>query len=107
MSESVNELLESPEFANNMQRFSELFDDICQKRWEAGAEEYGDFTFLGNDIIRMMIEELADTANYARMQVIKLLALNEMVSEELKDTEAAKTLGFDSFKGSGLGWKAE
>ena len=89
-----------------MQEYSEAFDTLCQNRWADGQEEYGHFTFLGNDVIRMMIEELADTANYARMQTMKLLALNDALAAEIKGskTEEAQHLGTNSFKGTNPGW---
>lgn len=90
-----------------MQEKSDLFDELCKRRWEAGAEEYGPFTFLGNDIIRMMAEEMADIANYNRMQFIKIMLLAEMLEDELADKadpEGNITIGVKSFKGTGEGW---
>lgn len=62
-----------------MRLHSEDFDRMCQERWDMGAEQYGPFKFLGNDVIEMTIEELVDMSNYARMQVIKLRMLQEML----------------------------
>jgi hypothetical protein len=64
---------------------SRSFDQLCQQRHEHGQKEYGVFTFLENDVIRMLAEELADTANYCRMQFIKLLLLQKMLEEELSE----------------------
>jgi hypothetical protein len=97
------------DFVTAIQSLSEGFDKLCQERHEAGQEEYGAFTFLGNDVIRMMAEELADTANYCRMQFIKIMMLQNMLVEDLtdkpdKDGEIA--FGINSFKGVGdVGWK--
>jgi hypothetical protein len=53
------------------------FDDFCRTRAEAGAETYGPTAFIGNDIITMMLEEIADLSNYARFQYIKLRILQK------------------------------
>jgi hypothetical protein len=88
-------------------QFIQLRDD----RNAAGAEEYGAITFLGNDVIRMMLEELADTANYCEMQAIKLLILQERLEAEMtehgmiEDGDAKVDIGFQSFKGTKDGWK--
>lgn len=87
-----------------------LFDELCNRRHLEGAKEYGTFTFLGNDVIRMMIEELADTVNYCRYQAIKLLLLQEMLENDDKIKEAANatgdiTVGVESFVGTGKEWE--
>lgn len=85
------------------------FDKLCQQRHEEGAKEYGQFTFLGNDVVRMMVEELADTTNYCRMQAVKLLILQKYLELQLEDelgegTEDI-TIGVKAFKGAGeVGW---
>lgn len=88
---------------------SNNFDTLCQERHKKGQEEYGSFTFLGNDVVRMMMEELADTANYCRMQFIKLLllqqALEEEVTDKLGNSDDSITIGVKAFKGTGeTGW---
>lgn len=85
---------------------SEVFDKLCQTRHETGQKEYGEFTFMGNDVVRMMLEELADTANYCRYQAIKLLILQEMLENKLSEAghEDEITIGIKSFKGAGAGW---
>lgn len=97
------------DFAAALQSLSEDFDKLCQERHEAGKKEYGATTFLGNDVIRMMAEELADTANYCRMQFIKIMLLQNMLVEELKDNpdkDGEIAFGINSFKGVGdIGWK--
>jgi hypothetical protein len=95
------------------QEFSNAFDTLTQQRHEAGAEEYGHLTFIGNDVIRMMAEELADTANYCRYQFIKLMMLQELLEDELsaKGLDGEVKLGgqkaaFQGFKGVGeVGWQ--
>lgn len=89
-------------------KYSEAYDKLCQERHIAGQKEYGVFTFLGNDVIRMMAEELADTSNYCRMQYIKLMLLNDLLTTDLADKvdgEGEITMGFEAFKGVGeVGW---
>ena len=103
---------EGTELAEVMEIWSASFDKLTQERHEAGAKEYGTFTFLGNDVVRMMAEELADTANYCRMQFIKLMILNEafLADPRIKDladgSEEEITIGIKSFKGAGtIGWE--
>lgn len=82
---------------------SDQFDTLCQERHKAGQAEYGSFTFLENDVVNMMLEELADTANYCRYQFIKLAILQNLVADELGDD--ADDIGMGSFKGVGdVGW---
>ena len=84
--------------------WSETFDQLCQERHLAGAKEYGVFTFLGNDIVRMMMEELADTANYCRMQFIKLMMLQAQLEGDPRVMKS--DMGAQAFKGVGeVGWK--
>lgn len=94
-----------------LNRCAEAFDKLCRERHEAGAAEYGQLTFLENDIVRMMLEELADTTNYCRMQAIKLLVLQGVLEEEMRekletvDTDLQVNLGAKSFKGTKpMGW---
>jgi hypothetical protein len=98
---------------NVLQEYSDSFDKLCQERHLAGQKEYGALTFIGNDVVRMMAEELADTANYCRYQFIKLMMLQEALEAQLSGTEEAldqfkvvKDTLTDSFKGtSQTGWK--
>lgn len=98
------------EFAQLLEEFSRNFDDLCQKRHEAGVAEYGQFTFMGNDVIRMMMEELADTTNYCRMQFIKLMFLQTALEDDLTNSGKVDendniTIGVQSFKGAKRGWE--
>jgi hypothetical protein len=98
---------ESELFAEAMQHFSDKFDDLCAERHKAGQAEYGAFTFLGNDVIRMMMEELADTSNYCRMQFIKLMFLQAHLANELEDVvdeDETINIGLKAFKGTKTGW---
>lgn len=100
------------ELSQAINEFSERFDILCKERHEAGKAEYGAITFLGNDVVRMMMEELADTANYCRMQFIKLMMLQNMLEQDESvqklaggDGELEIGIGKDSFKGVGeTGW---
>lgn len=100
---------DSTEFIHAVKEISEAFDTLCQERHEKGQKEYGVFTFLSNDVVRMMAEELADTANYCRMQFIKLMLLQTILEEELSkksDDGETITIGIQSFKGvADRGWK--
>lgn len=87
-----------------IEAYSAAFDMLTQERHIAGAKEYGVVSFLGNDVIRMMMEELADTANYCRMQFIKLMLLQQMIEEDDALPKQAGT-NTDTFKGAGeVGW---
>jgi hypothetical protein len=84
------------------QEISDAFDTLCQERHNEGQKEYGTFTFLGNDVVRMMMEELADTANYCRYQFIKLMILQDALEQQ----KAPAEVKFEGFKGVGeVGWK--
>jgi hypothetical protein len=101
-------------FQDYLDEKSEEFRQLRQNRHEAGAKEYGTLTFLGNDVVRMMIEELADTANYCEMQAIKLLILQEQIETTVIGTaltdgqpgdEIRMELGAQAFRGTKDGWK--
>lgn len=106
-------MTEQPEdmFVDIMNEKAQAFDRLCAERHEAGAVEYGAFTFLENDVVRMMLEELADTANYCRMQAVKLMLLQEALEVEVaeqfgsgEDVENIQ-IGVKAFKGVGeVGW---
>lgn len=92
----------------SMQALAELFDNLCLARHAAGQEEYGQLTFMTNDVIRMLCEELADTANYCRYQFIKLMILQDRLAEELQtvgDEEQLEKLGIGTFQGTGKAWE--
>lgn len=102
---------EAREFVGRIQELSEGFDRLCQERHLKGQEEYGKLTFLGNDVTRMMIEELADTVNYCRYQAIKLMLLQEALEEQLADQlleegQEEITIGVKAFRGvADVGWR--
>lgn len=103
---------EAAEFVDLVNTLGAEFENLCLMRHEEGQDKYGKFTFLGNDVTRMMIEELADTVNYCRYQAVKLLLLQTMLENELEDkgvTGEGKdeiTIGVKAFKGvKDVGWK--
>lgn len=84
------------------------FDKLCQERHDEGEEKYGPITWMGNDVVRMMLEELADTVNYCRYQAIKLMMMQEALEAELGEKfedQQEITLGIQAFKGTkDVGW---
>lgn len=102
MSDAVEEL---QDYLNDK---AKAFDKLCVERHEEGATRYGSTTFLENDVVRMMLEELADTTNYCRMQAIKLMVLQDRLEAQLEEQSMVEgdQLGFKSFKGTkDVGWK--
>lgn len=95
---------EQQEFEKYLEHQYMVFEKLRIERHEKGQQEYGEFTFLENDIIRMMLEELADVVNYATMHAVKLLMLNDQMAEELGDKQKVQ-IGFEAFKGTkDVGW---
>jgi hypothetical protein len=102
---------EAQEVAEYLNELSLRFTHLMAERHAAGAEEYGALSFLGNDVLRMMLEELADTANYCRMQAVKLMMLQDTFEQEMTEkgivTEGTDIeIGFAAFKGTkDVGWQ--
>lgn len=101
---------QAQEAAEYMNELSMRFTHLMAERHQAGQEEYGAFTFLGNDILRMMLEELADVANYCRLQAVKLMILQDTLEEQLGDFVPEGKhdieMGFQAFKGTkDVGWQ--
>lgn len=97
------------ELAGLLAQFAEEFHQLRTNRHGFGQEKYGKLTFLGNDVIRMMIEELADMCNYAEYQYIKLRLLQLALEEDpriknLSDDGKNITIGIEAFRGTGAGW---
>lgn len=100
------------EFGEYLNEKAAEFDALCEERHAEGQQKYGALTFLGNDVVRMLLEELADTTNYCRMQAVKLLALQEqlenVLADEFGDGDNVDeiTIGVKAFKGTkDVGWK--
>lgn len=83
------------------------FIELAAARLTKGQEQYGDFAFMENDVIRMMQEELIDIANYAQMQFIKLSLLQAYLVTRLGTDQAVSLdeIGIGTFKGTKEGWK--
>jgi hypothetical protein len=85
------------------------FNALRLQRHRKGAEEYGEFTFLGNDVIRMMLEELADTTNYIEYQATKLLLLQKALEQDSRltqlTTDGEIKIGIEAFRGTKEGWQ--
>lgn len=97
--------LEWSEFRAYLQEKEEVFEKLVKERHEVGREEYGEFSFLENDVIRMMVEELCDVVNYARMHAVKLLVLHDQTSGHLEGSDLPN-IGFQAFKGTkDVGWE--
>lgn len=107
-SEPTQAELDAYELAQVLNQAAATFDQLCQERHAEGAERYGEITFLENDVLRMLLEELADTANYCKMQAVKLIILQSRFEAEVLPqlTEDQRVdLGWQSFKGTkDVGW---
>jgi len=101
---------EAYKLAQMVNQFAATFHELCRERHEHGQSEYGELTFLGNDVTRMLIEELADTVNYCTMQAVKLMMLESRFEAEVlprleEGKLATSELGFQAFKGTkDVGW---
>jgi hypothetical protein len=84
------------------------FNELRLNRHHKGQQEYGTFTFLGNDVIRMMLEELADVANYVEYQAAKLLMLQIALEQDGRVKAWAQDgdikIGIEAFRGTKEGW---
>lgn len=86
---------------------SARFDNLTAERLETGAQEYGEFAFLGNDVAVMLQEELLDISNYARFLFIKIGILTFFLDQQAQKTgfipeEGVTTqqMGAAAFKGA-------
>jgi hypothetical protein len=106
--EPTQDELDAYELSQLLNQHAAEFDLLCQERHAKGAQEYGEITFLGNDVVRMLLEEMADVVNYCRMQAVKLLILqNRLETEVLPDAtdDGEVNLGWQAFKGTKpTGW---
>jgi hypothetical protein len=108
--EPTQEEVEAHQLLEIMNEYSQQFYTLAQERHLTGAARYGELTFLENDVVRMMAEELADTANYCRMQFIKLMFINNMLVEKIQEAGLSDDaeeigIGVKAFKGTkDTGW---
>jgi hypothetical protein len=87
-----------PALKATVQELSDLFDRTCQERHEKGSEEYGQLTYLENDTVGMLLEELADAANYARYTFIRIALLARSAGVDMNEGRGHKiNLGPDAF----------
>jgi hypothetical protein len=63
-----------------MQELSDEFNSLIFSRHVEGAEQYGEFQFLKNDMVRFIAEELADIANYCRYTYMKLRLMEKVLN---------------------------
>ena len=63
-----------------MKEYLENFFKLCYARLDAGNELYGD-RYRNLDLYEQIEEELADIANYAFMQYIKIMELRKKTSK--------------------------
>lgn len=77
-----------PSTSNDLGQLSDLirkatteFGRKASERLEIGAEEYGKYAYLGNDVLDMLMEELLDTANYAMMQYVKIYLIKHTLED--------------------------
>jgi hypothetical protein len=63
--------------------YNREFDDACQERHEAGAEQYGAGKFLIVDTLEEAMFEVVDLANYARYTYIKLKLLQHAIATQV------------------------
>lgn len=85
----------------------EALNKMLEERLKAGAEKYGEFAFMGNDVTRMFLEEIADGMNYLRMQFIKMYILQVWLEhsgtlKQMEDNDLG--IGVEAFKGTTEGW---
>ena len=90
-----------------IQGFNQSFDEQTSERLRAGAEEYGEFAFLGNDVAVMLQEELLDIANYARFMYIKIGLLNAFVSQRAMETGLIPDGGISASEMGKVAWGEE
>lgn len=74
-----------------MQELSDEFNRLTFSRHTMGAEEYGEFAFLGNDMVQFIAEELADISNYCRYTYMKLRILQEAMNASGLDLSTLAT----------------
>lgn len=90
-----------------IQYLSEEFDRTCQERHDVGAVEYGPTKFLEPDVdlTKMIEEELADFANYARYLYIRVrmlgIAMGKAAPLPTIEPQGADAIGANAFFPSG------
>lgn len=85
-----------------------IFRDLRTARHTLGERKYGSMTFMENDVFRMLLEELADVANYVDYLAAKLILLQQYLEADPRLQQHIQqgniTIGLQSFKGTKEGW---
>ncbi|KKK99628.1 hypothetical protein LCGC14_2630830, partial [marine sediment metagenome] len=79
-----------------MERLNLEFFELCERRHNTGADEYGPLKFLDVNLPEFIYEELADFANYARFLYISVRLLEEIQHGFLIRDPAHPTPGDES-----------
>lgn len=95
--EPTEEELEKHEFEDYLNDKAHQFNDLCQERHE------NEIDFLEGDVLQNLLNTLADTSNYCRKQAVKLLILQDNLSDQLGTNLGKKTgddiqIGAQSFR---------
>jgi len=59
----------------------------CLERYDKGAKEYGENTFMDNDNLAELLEELYDVINYAAFTIMQVKRLQENLALNPKHNE--------------------
>jgi hypothetical protein len=79
-----------------VQNYSDEFDQKTFERHEQGEQKYGPGTWLKIDTLQHAMDEVLDLANYARFTYIKLRMLQDQLTEFQSDASIAKAQpGYD------------
>jgi hypothetical protein len=94
------------EFSRLLAELSLEFDARTVERHKRGEEKYGNFKWLGTDLIEELCQELLDTANYARYHFIKLRMLQMHLEQDeriqsLADEGGNFSIGIQNFFSAG------
>ena len=80
---------EAQALVQQVQQASDEFLILVEQRHTDGAAEYGAYTYLKNDTIKMALEELADLMNYTQYTAIRLILLGKRLEADLQSTTPA------------------
>jgi hypothetical protein len=69
-----------------IEKLATAFDEMCNSRMQFGQEKYGEWTWLQAPTPDMLVEELADMVNYARMFAVKIRLIQMVVGGQLGDS---------------------
>lgn len=93
-----------------LESLSEEFDNHCTHRLVEGAKEYGAVAFLKHPALpEMILEEIIDTANWAKMLYMKMRFVQiqiERLENEVRPNRADQSSGEGGEPGLPLGASA-